>query len=107
MWNQEITEWLLSQGFHQSTADTTYFVKHYEDGSWTRLILYCDDLLHLHSNTQTEERFKKAISGRFRIQFNGDAHWFLQMRIHRYADFSYSIDQSRVQLHNTNSTEHK
>ena len=37
-WNEEFTKWLLSEGFLQSTADTTYFVKHYPDGSNLRLI---------------------------------------------------------------------
>ena len=28
-WNEEFSEWLRAEDFHQSTADTTYFVKCY------------------------------------------------------------------------------
>jgi len=94
-WNEEYTEWLINQGFVQSTADTTYFIKYYQDGSWVRLIFYVDDLLYFGSNKEAETCFEKAVANRFRIDFNGSAQWFLQMRIHQYEDFSYSIDQYR------------
>ena len=47
-WNEEFSEWLRAEGFHQSTADTTCFIKCYPDGSWVRLLigmLKKDDLL--------------------------------------------------------------
>lgn len=94
-WAQESAEWLLAQGFHQSTADTTYFIKYYPNGSWIRLIYYVDDLLYYGSNDRVEKIFEQSISNRFKIKFNGNAQWFLQMRIHQYADYSYSIDQYR------------
>lgn len=94
-WNQDYTEWLLDQGFEQSTADTTYFIKYNPDGSWIRLIFYVDDCLYYGSTDKAEKDFEKEVAKRFKIEFNGNANWFLQMRIHQYADYSCSIDQYR------------
>ena len=94
-WNEEFSEWLRAEGFHQSTADTTYFIKYYTDGSWVRLIFYVDDCLYFGSNDNAEKRFENSVSKRFNIDLNGHANWFLQMRIHQYEDFSVSIDQNR------------
>ena len=94
-WNEEFSEWLRAEGFHQSTADTTYFIRYYPDGSWVRLIFYVDDCLYFGSNDSAEKRFENSVSKRFNIDLNGHASWFLQMRIHQYEDFSISIDQNR------------
>ena len=42
-----------------------------------------------------EKLFEQSLKGKFNIDFNGQANWFLQMRIHQYEDFSISIDQTR------------
>ena len=44
-WSLDFTEWLISQGFQQSTADTTYLIKYHANGAWLRLIFYVDDCL--------------------------------------------------------------
>ena len=97
-WAEEITDWLLSEDFEQSTADPCYFVKYWPDGRWLRLVYYIDDVAYAGSDDATEKEFEKAISGRYKIDFHGELHWFLQMRIHRYADFSYSLDQQRYTM---------
>ena len=51
--------------------------------------------LYYGSTDQAEKDFEKEVAERFKIEFNGNANWFLQMRIHQYADFSCSIDQFR------------
>ena len=94
-WNEEFSEWLIGQGFVQSTADTTYFIKYYKDGSWIRLIFYVDDCLYFGSSDAIEKEFEKSVASRFNIDYNGQANWFLQMRIYQYEDFSVSIDQTR------------
>eukprot|EP00957_Ditylum_brightwellii_P008946 677299-Ditylum_brightwellii.AAC.1 len=44
---------------------------------------------------KVEKDFEKSIKGRFHCEFQGNAHWFLQMRIHQHKDGSYSLDQTR------------
>ena len=92
-WNQDLTEWLLSQDFQQSYYDATYFVKYYPDGSYIRLIFHVDDMLYFGNNDEIERTFESAIKGRFQINVLGKAHWFLQMRIHHHANGSVSLDQ--------------
>ena len=82
-WNEDFSEWLIKQGFLQSTADTTYFIRYGKDGSWMRLIFYVDDLLYYGSNEHAEKNFETEVKTRFKIEFNGNANWFLNMRIHQ------------------------
>jgi len=97
-WNQELTDWLISEGFLQSSIDNTYFVKYYPDGSFIRLIFHVDDMLYFGNNDEIEQQFEASIKGRFNVNILGQAHWFLQMRIHHHADGCISIDQHRYVL---------
>ena len=97
-WNQELTDWLLSVGFKQSTLDGTYFVRINPDGSYIRLIFHVDDMLYYGNNDQVESEFEKEIKGRFQVNILGRANWFLQMRIHHHSDGSISFDQHRYVL---------
>jgi hypothetical protein len=97
-WNQELTDWLLSVGYVQSQLDPTFFVKHYPDGSYIRLIFHVDDMLYYGNNEEVERLFESEIKGRFHVNLMGQAHWFLQMRIHHHADKSISFDQHRFVL---------
>ena len=45
-----------------------------------------------------EQLFEKEIKGRFNVNILGQAHWFLQMRIHHHADGCISFDQHRFLL---------
>jgi hypothetical protein len=97
-WNQELTDWLLSIGFLQSSLDGTYFVRIYPDGSFIRLIFHVDDMLYYGNDDDIERTFEAEIKGRFNVHIMGQAHWFLQMRLHHYADGSISFDQHRYVL---------
>ena len=82
-WNEEFSEWLVGQGFIQSMADTTYFIKYYEDGSWIRLIFYVDDCLcALVPPMQQKKEFEKSVASRFNVDYNGQANWFLKKMLH-------------------------
>ena len=94
-WNNELTEWLVSEEFEQSKTEPALFVKHFPNGNYVKLLQFVDDLIIYSSNDKTEKEFEQLIKGKYKIQFNGDVEWFLQMRIHWYHDFSYSIDQNR------------
>ena len=72
---QEFSEWLIGQGFEQSTADTACFMKCYKDGSWTRLMFYVDDCLYFRSSDAVGKEFEQSVSSRFNIDYNGQANW--------------------------------
>jgi hypothetical protein len=98
LWNEEFSAWLQAQGYHQSQSDPSIFVKHYPNGDWLKLIFFVDDMLYCGSNDEVEKEFQKAVSHRFHVKFLGPAHWFLQMRIHKHKDQSYTLDQHRYVL---------
>lgn len=98
MWNEEFSAWLIDQGFSQSQADPSIFVKHYPGGKWLKLIFFVDDMLYCGSHDSVEQTFQAAVNDRFHVKFLGPAHWFLQMRIHQHKDRSYTLDQHRYVL---------
>lgn len=97
-WNIEFSEWLFSKGFVQSKTDPSYFVLRKKHGEWLRVIFYVDDMLYFGSNDAIEKEFQEQVKRRFDVKFLGPAQWFLQMRIHRHADMTYTLDQQRYAL---------
>ena len=98
LWNEEYSNWLKSQGFVQSQADQSIFIKRYPHGGWLRLIFFVDDMLYSGSTDEIEMEFQRTVHDRFHVKFLGPAHWFLQMRLHQHKDKSYTLDQHRYVL---------
>ncbi|KAI2495636.1 hypothetical protein MHU86_18865 [Fragilaria crotonensis] len=101
-WNIEFSEWLYSQGFIQSQAEPSYFVYYDKHNQWLRLLFFVDDMLYVGSNDSIEKSFEDSVRNRFDVKFLGPAQWFLQMRIHRHKDSTYTLDQH----HNRPVTDH-
>ncbi|KAI2504954.1 hypothetical protein MHU86_9483 [Fragilaria crotonensis] len=97
-WNIEFSEWLYSQGFIQSQAEPSYFVYYDKHNQWLRLLFFVDDMLYVGSNDSIEKSFEDSVRNRFDVKFLGPAQWFLQMRIHRHKDSTYTLDQHRYVL---------
>ena len=55
-------------------------------------------MLYFGNDDTAEQLFKKEIKGRFNMNILGQAHWFLQMRIHHHADGCISFDQHHFLL---------
>ena len=97
-WNIEFSEWLYSQGFIQSHAEPSYFVRYDKHNQWLRLLFFVDDMLYAGSNDEIEKQFEDSVKNRFDVKFLGPAQWFLQMRIHQHSDATYTLDQHRYVL---------
>ena len=97
-WNIEFSEWLYSQGYIQSQAEPSYFVRYDKHNQWLRLLFFVDDMLYVGSNDSIEKHFEDSVRNRFDVKFLGPAQWFLQMRIHQHKDSTYSLDQHRYVL---------
>ncbi|KAI2513173.1 Mitochondrial protein [Fragilaria crotonensis] len=97
-WNIEFSEWLYSQGFIQSPSEPSYFVRYDKHNQWLRLLFFVDDMLYAGSNDSIEKQFEDSVRNRFDVKFLGPAQWFLQMRIHKHSDSSYTLDQHRYVL---------
>jgi hypothetical protein len=96
-WNIEFSEWLYSQGFIQSPSEPSYFVRYDKHNQWLRLLFFVDDMLYAGSNDSIEKQFEDSVRNRFDVKFLGPAQWFLQMRIHKHSDSSYTLDLTLVE----------
>ena len=98
-WYLELANYLVSEdgGFRRSSCDQALFIKKEKDGSITKLLVYVDDSLYFNSKNIKKhvQAFQKQIGDRFKVDFQGQAHWFLAMRILRDRRGNFTIDQSR------------
>ena len=96
-WWLELEEFLIKCNFRQSECDQALFVRKEEDGSYTKILTYVDDSIYYNSknNDQILQQFQKKLSDKFKLQFQGHAHWFLSIRILRDKSKNFTIDQSR------------
>ena len=106
-WFLELLQWLISDeiAFSQSETDPTIFSRKEDDGSTTHFMVYVDDSIYYNSGKNAEKyikKFENELSGRFRVEFQGQAHWFLSMRLARDATGNITIDQSRYALNIVN-----
>ena len=102
-WFLELLSYLISDemAFIQSDTDQTLFVREEEDGSFTKFMVYVDDGLYYNSGSKAEfyrKQFEKELLQKFEVNFIGQAHWFLSMRIRRDIVGNISLDQSRYAI---------
>ena len=94
-WYVELQEWLLSEGFQQSSVIKCFFWKTFPDGSVIKMLDYVDDLLYFGTSLDALKAFEEAIGKRFDLTLMGQAHWYLATRISQAANFNITVDQSR------------
>ncbi len=98
-WNIEFFEWLYSQGFLQSPSEPSYFVQYGNHNQWLCLLFFVDDVLYIGINDSIEKHFEDSVkTALLDVKFLGPAQRFLQMRIHKHHDSSYTLDQHRYVL---------
>ena len=64
------------------------------DGSELWIILYVDDFLYFGTNEHTRTKFDFVFGTRFKVEFQGQSHWYLASRITQDQNFNITIDQS-------------
>ena len=97
-WFLEMMEYITEElNFRQASCDQALFIKLEDDGSMTKFLVYVDDSVYF--NTGNNEKYLKAfetnMQARFKVDFQGHAHWFLAMRIVRDKIGNYTLDQAR------------
>ena len=81
-WHQTIDGWLCSYGFIPSGADPCVYVL--REGKYVLIVvLYVDDLVIAGNQPSTIDRFKAAISVRFKMKDLGELRWILGMEVVR------------------------
>ena len=89
----ELTEWLIKEGFVQSQFQMSIYSKYAPDGSKIVVLYYVDDFVYWYSNEDLGKWFVDNLGKRFHVNFLGFAHWFMSIRISQLKDHSISVDQ--------------
>jgi len=96
MWYEELHDFLVhSLDMVPCSTDPCLYIKHYGNGATIKLLNYVDDGLFYCTHLNIEEEFLQALKGRFELNFLGQAHWFLGMRITQAGSYNITLDQSR------------
>ena len=83
-WFIVLQEYLVSEqgGFKRAECDNALFIKKENDGSLTKMLVYIDDSLSFNTkgNQQLIKEIEEDLQSQFKVQLQGDAHWFLSMQ---------------------------
>ena len=91
----ELTEWLIEEGFVHSQCQISIYYKYVPDGSKIVVLSYVDDCFYWYTNEDLGIWFVDTLGKRFHVNFLGFAHWFMSIRISQLKDHSISVDQVR------------
>ena len=91
----ELTEWLIEEGFMQSQCYMSIYYKYAPDGSKIVVFFYVDDCVYWYTNEDLGKWFVDTLGKIFHVNFLGCAHWFISIRISQLKDHSISVDQAR------------
>ena len=91
----ELTEWLVEEGFMQSQCQISIYYKYAPDGSKIVVLSYVDDCVYWYKNEYLGKWFVDTLGKIFHVNFLGFAHWFMSIRISQLKDHFISMDQSR------------
>ena len=98
-WNKsfadDLTEWLIEEGFIQSQFQISIYYKYATDGSKIVFLSYVDDCVYWYTNEDLGKWFVDTLGKRFCVNFLGFAHWFMSIRISQLKYHSIFVDQAR------------
>ena len=82
-WYEKLSKVLLDCGFTQSQADFSLFTKKKQDGHFTTLLIYVDDMLLTGDDRAEINSVKKVLDDLFRIKDLGPLKFFLGLEVAR------------------------
>ena len=93
LWNRNIHNFFITQGFKQSQADHCIYTKH--DGrNIIIILLWVDDIIDASSCEEMLSCFKRSMKTKYRMSDLGELRWFLGISFTRTVN-SISMDQSK------------
>ena len=94
LFSDELTEWLIEEGFMQSQYQMSIYYKYAPDGSKIVVLSYVDDCVYCYTNEDIGKWFVDTLGKRFHVNFLGFAHWFMSIIISQLKDHSIYVDQA-------------
>ena len=91
----ELTERLFQEGFIQSQCQISIYYKYVPDGTKIVVLSYVDDRVYCYTPEALGKWFVGALGKRFHVNFLGQEHCFMSIRIYQMKDRSISVDQAR------------
>ena len=91
----ELTEWLIKEGFVPSKCQMSIYYKYAPDGSKIVVLSYIDDFFYQYTNEDLGKWFIDTLEKRFHVDFLVFAHWFMSIRISQLKDHSIYVDLAR------------
>ena len=81
----------------QASCDQALFVKLEDDKALTIFLVYIDDSVYFNTDNYAKylKAFESNMQARFKVDFQGHAHWFLAMQILSDKLGNYTLDQAR------------
>ena len=89
----EMTEWLIEEGFIQSQCQMSIYYKYAPNGSKIVLLYYVYDCVYWYTNEDPGKWFVDTLGKIFHVYFLGFAHWFMSIRISQLKDHSISVEK--------------
>ena len=95
-WNKELSSFLISQDYVQSSQDYSLFVKKCGE-SFTAIVVYVDDLLVTGNNIEEIDQIKSSLHQKFTIKDLGNLKYFLGIEVLR-TDEGIQLNQRKYIL---------
>ena len=75
----ELTEWLIEEGFIQSQFHMSIYYKYAPYGSKIVVLSYVDDCVYWYTNEDTGKWFSDTLGKILYVSSLGFAHWFMSI----------------------------
>lgn len=81
-WYSKLSNALLSNGFVQSTADSSFFIKH-TDSFFLAVLIYVDDIVVAGNNAHAITNFTQNLNAKFKLKNMGSLKYLLGLEVAR------------------------
>ena len=93
-WYEALTSLLLKKGFKRSCNDYCLFVRKEENGTFSYVLVWVDDIVVAVATEEAVNEIKSMLNENFKMDDRGDLNWFLGMQILRSHD-KITVDQTK------------
>ena len=77
LFSDELTEWIIEEGFMQQQCQMSIYYKYAPDGSKIVVLSFVDDCVYWYTNEDLGKWFVETVRKRFHVNFFGFAHCFM------------------------------